>query len=172
MTYAFRDNGRWQITGMRARFNGIGGWHTLTDDERAQHGWFPCIEVNAAFNPTTQIRSPASFELADGVVTATYTIWNKTPEQIAAETKDAMHAATQAHVDAVAQSQGYNDGVSLASYVGDPKPQWAAEAEAFVAWRSEVWQAFTDTCDDIANGYDAPTIDEFIASLPAMEWPQ
>lgn len=85
MIYAYRDDGRWTIASLMPRFKGIGGWHTLTDAERAQHGWYPCVEVNANYNPTTQIRSPAEFVLVDNVVTATYTVWDKPEEQVYAE---------------------------------------------------------------------------------------
>jgi hypothetical protein len=86
MIYAYRDAGKWIIASLMPRFKGVGGWHTLTDAERAKHGWYPCIEVNANYNPTTQIRSPAEFVLANGIVTATYTIWDKPNSQIYAET--------------------------------------------------------------------------------------
>ena len=85
MIYAYRDSGKWVIASLMPRFKGVGGWHTLTDDERAKYGWYPCVEVNAQHNPVTQIRSPAEFVLADGIVTATYTIWDKPDSQIYAE---------------------------------------------------------------------------------------
>jgi hypothetical protein len=82
MIYAYRENGRWVIASLMPRFKGIGGWHTLTDEERAKHGWYPCVEVNAQYNPTTQIRSVPEFVLKDNVVTATYTIWDKPESQV------------------------------------------------------------------------------------------
>ena len=85
MIYAYKDDGRWVIASLRPRFNGIGGWHALTDKERAKHGWYPCVEVNAQFDPVTQIRSTAEFVLEDGVVTATYTIWDKPESQVYGE---------------------------------------------------------------------------------------
>jgi hypothetical protein len=82
MIYAYKDSGKWTIASLMPRFKGVGGWHKLTDAERAKHGWYPCVEVNANYNPITQIRSPAEFVLADGIVTATYTIWDKPESQI------------------------------------------------------------------------------------------
>jgi hypothetical protein len=90
MIYAYRDIGKWTIASLMPRFKGIGGWHTLTDAERAKHGWYPCVEVNAAYNPTTQIRSLAEFVLEDGIVTATYTIWDKPETQIYSEAATAV----------------------------------------------------------------------------------
>ncbi len=88
MIYAYNEKGKWIISSLMSRFRGVGGWHILTDEERAKHGWYPCIEVNANYNPTTQIRSPAEFVLADGIVTATYTIWDKPESQIYSEAAD------------------------------------------------------------------------------------
>jgi len=85
MIYAYKDDGKWIIASLMPRFRGIGGWHTLTDAERAKHGWYPCVEVNANYNPTTQVRSAPSFTFADGVVTAVYTIWDKPESQIFSE---------------------------------------------------------------------------------------
>jgi hypothetical protein len=85
MIYAYKESGKWVIASLMPRFRGIGGWHTLTDAERAKHGWYPCVEVNANYNPTTQVRSAPSFTFADNVVTAVYTIWDKPESQILSE---------------------------------------------------------------------------------------
>lgn len=88
MIYAYIGEGGWTIVSLMPRFKGIGGWHTLTDEERAKHGWYPCVEVNAQYDSVTQIRSPAEFVLADNVVTATYTIWDKPDSQVYNEAAD------------------------------------------------------------------------------------
>jgi len=99
MIYAYKENNQWTIASLMPRFRGIRGWHTLTDQERATHGWYPCVEVNANYNPTTQIRSPAEFVLADGVVTATYTIWDKPESQILNEAlTEARNNRAQAYI--------------------------------------------------------------------------
>jgi len=92
MIYAYKDNGKWVIASLMPRFRGVGGWHTLTDAERAKHGWYPCVEVNANYNPTTQVRSTADFSFADNVVTAVYTIWDKPESQIYNEAADAVRS--------------------------------------------------------------------------------
>lgn len=88
MIYAYIGEGGWTIASLMPRFKGIGGWHTLTDEERAKYGWYPCVEINAQHDPVTQIRSPAEFVLADNVVTATYTIWDKPDSQVYSEAAD------------------------------------------------------------------------------------
>lgn len=48
-------------------------------------------------------------------------------------------AAIQAHIEETARARGYRDAVTLASYVASTIASWAAEAQAFVAWRDAVW---------------------------------
>lgn len=97
------------------------------------------------------------------------------PEPIPPTTDEiiaSFQAAIQYHVDITAQQRGYDGGNSLAGYVVSTNPAWAAEAQAFVAWRNAVWlHAYADL-DKVTSGQRAvPTIDGFIAELPAMVWP-
>lgn len=80
--------------------------------------------------------------------------------------------AIQAHVDATAQERQYDSGVSCASYVNSTVQQWAAEAAAFVAWRDAVWAYAYSELDRVQRGLRTqPSIDEFLAELPMMQWP-
>lgn len=80
--------------------------------------------------------------------------------------------AIQAHVDAAARSHSYADAESLASYVSSTVPGWAAEAQAFVAWRDAVWvHAHTELARVLAGERAQPTVMSLIAELPAIEWP-
>lgn len=79
--------------------------------------------------------------------------------------------AIQAHVDAVAASRGYGNGVMLASYKDSTIPQWAAEAEAFIPWRDQVWASAYATLAAVQAGQQQPpTLAGLIASLPAIQW--
>lgn len=79
-------------------------------------------------------------------------------------------AAVQAHVDAVAQSRDYRHGDALAGHVNDPKPEWAAEAAAFVNWRSAVWAQVYGMWASPPD--PVPTPAEVVAGLPVIEWPE
>lgn len=90
------------------------------------------------------------------------------PEIMAAFTR-----AIEAHIEATAQARQYSSSVSCASYLNDPNPVWAAEAQSFIAWRSAVWAEVFATLAEVQAGERAvPTVTELIAELPAMEWPQ
>lgn len=73
-----------------------------------------------------------------------------------------------AHVESVAQSRGYNSAASCASYVTDPNPVWAAEAQAFVAWRSAVW---TTAMTLLSTSSTIPEKEAVMSALPQITWP-
>lgn len=89
-----------------------------------------------------------------------------------APTQQDYTAAIQAHVDQVAASRGYNDGVHLASYTASTVPAWASEAAAFVAWRDAVWAyAYAQLAAVQDEDRAQPTVAGLVAELPAMTWP-
>ena len=80
--------------------------------------------------------------------------------------------AVQAAIDAAAKSRGYTDGFALASYHASTVPAWAAEAQAFVAWRDAVWVHAYDVLAAVQGGTRAPpTIVALISELPIIIWP-
>lgn len=88
-----------------------------------------------------------------------------TPEQLVEQ----IRAAVQAHVDATARERLYDSGNSLASYVASTNPQWAAEAQAFVAWRDTVWAQVYALWASPPEPW--PTPEAVIADLPVISWP-
>ena len=97
----------------------------------------------------------------------------RTPEQIEAEALDAhkarVVAAIDAHVEAQAVAMQYNGAAHLASYVASGVAEWAAEAQAFVAWRDAVWQAALGLLADAQASGDVISVEDALAALP--EWP-
>jgi hypothetical protein len=79
--------------------------------------------------------------------------------------------AIQEVVDATANGKLFRDGVTLASYVSSTNPQWATEAQAFVAWRDAVWGYAYAELEKVTTGQRSqPTVDEFVAELPVITW--
>lgn len=80
--------------------------------------------------------------------------------------------AIQTHIDATAKAKNYGDGTACASYSNSTNPAWAAEAQAFIAWRDAVWvYVYTQLAAVQSNQRTAPTVQGFISELPAMVWP-
>lgn len=83
-------------------------------------------------------------------------------------TIDDYRRAIDAHVEATARSRQYNSAAHMASYIASTVPEWAAEAEAFVAWRDQVW---VTAIQMLATTTEAPKIEAVIEALPQIEWP-
>ncbi|WP_046665433.1 hypothetical protein [Neorhizobium galegae] len=85
---------------------------------------------------------------------------------------DHYQSAFDAHLDAVAQQRRYSSRLTIVSYAGSTKPQWAAEAETFIAWRDAALDYMFDQLAAVEAGEIAPpTIEEFIGGITPIVWP-
>ena len=84
MIYAYKENSRWVFpVSMRSRFNGVGGWHTLTDEQRAEYGWYLFEPTNYSYNPNTQNRfGPFNVRLEGIILKADYQVVDKSVEDL------------------------------------------------------------------------------------------
>ncbi len=79
--------------------------------------------------------------------------------------------AIQSQIDAKAQEKQYNNSATLASYVNSTVAAWAAEAQAFVAWRDQVWAYALAELDKVQSGErEQPSVEAFLTELPVFEW--
>jgi len=80
--------------------------------------------------------------------------------------------AVQVLLDETVQQRNYDNIATAASYAGDPDPIFNAEGTACKAWRSLVWRkCYTDLAAVQAGQMPQPTVEQFVASLPALVWP-
>ncbi|SOC93536.1 hypothetical protein SAMN05216358_3715 [Rhizobium sp. AN5] len=80
--------------------------------------------------------------------------------------------AIQNLVDSTAREKQFRDGVTLASYTASTKPKWAAEAQAFVVWRDNVWfYAYGELAKVQAGQRPQPTVDQFLGEIAPISWP-
>ncbi len=80
--------------------------------------------------------------------------------------------AIQNLVDSTARERQFRDGVTLASYTASTKPKWAAEAQAFVAWRDNVWfYAYGELAKVQAGQRPQPSVELFLAEIAPIAWP-
>ena len=80
--------------------------------------------------------------------------------------------AIQNLVDSTARERQFRDGVTLASYLGSTKSKWAAEAQAFVAWRDNVWfYAYGELAKVQAGQRPQPTVEQFLGEIARIAWP-
>lgn len=91
---------------------------------------------------------------------------------LAGESEWMYKGAVQRLLDATAQARGYDGILAACSYYGSTIAKFRAEANACIAWRDAVWAYCYDQLAKVQAGDIAqPSIDEFIASLPAIAWP-
>jgi len=91
----------------------------------------------------------------------------ETPEEI----KDRLTAFIDDYVEAAAKLRQYNGAAHLASYVASTVPEWAAEAQGFVAWRDQVWLTVIAEMIAVEAGEkQVPTEAELTELLPPMNW--
>lgn len=92
-----------------------------------------------------------------------------TAEQIIAQ----LTADVQQHMDAAAQSRGYDNIFTACTYAEEPAvPRFQAEGQSFRAWRSQVWDTCYAIMDDVQQGLrPTPTAAKLIAELPTLTLP-
>ena len=79
----------------------------------------------------------------------------------------------QEAIDNKAMGKGYTNGFACATYVTSTNPQWAAEAQAFVAWRDICFDYGYDYLSKVQSGEIAnPNLEDFLMEIPAMVWPE
>lgn len=75
---------------MCSNFNGIGAWHTLTDEERAKYGWYPATVVNESYDPRTQVPEDPILSFDGERITVTHSYADKPLETIRQESLEAL----------------------------------------------------------------------------------
>jgi hypothetical protein len=94
------------------------------------------------------------------------------PIVLTAEEKLRLYqTAVSDFVNSVARQRQYDNALSAASYANSTNVLWKAEAEVFIAWRDVVYADALQVLADVNSGEDAPSIDDLLASFPAIQWP-
>ena len=124
-------------------------------------------------DPIAQTVTEGAPEHVGGEWVQTWVVSSATAGEKAERVQRHMADVTRAvdeHVEARARALEYNGAAHLAGYVTSTVAEWAAEAQAFVAWRDLVWQAAIAAQDSAEASGEIPSVADVIASLP--EWPQ
>lgn len=149
-----------------------GGWVDLPDGSRvspAQDGWALRGYELHTIRPADPV--PAGYR----VVSSSVQIVNGLPKWVdvveaVPVTIDDYKAAFDNHLDTVAQSKGYDNRMTIATYTESTNPIWASEAAAFVAWRDAALASMFGQFAAVQGGGNAPTVEEFLTGLPTIQW--
>lgn len=77
--------------------------------------------------------------------------------------------AMEAHLDAEKAERGYTKR-EPSDYAGSSNPRWAQDAADWIAHRDEVMAYGLEIENKAKRGEPVPTLDEFKAALPVVEW--
>lgn len=92
-----------------------------------------------------------------------------TEEEIAAQTQARYTALIQKVLDDAAKELGYDNCLSVCSYVDTGVAKFDAEGTAFRAWRSAVWAKGYEILDMVLSGQmEIPTEEELLELLPEL----
>jgi len=84
-----------------------------------------------------------------------------------------VQQAVQERLDAFARTRAYDGIMSAATYAASAVPKFAAEGQYAVQARDATWAACYQIMADVQAGMRAmPSVDDVLAELPALEWPQ
>ena len=126
-------------------------------------------------------------EVAPPDTTAQY-VWNEQNEQWELHTETInpvdiikqYEDAIQQYIDTVAQARGYDNGYTCASYFEDKNARYAADAQVFKDWRSDIWVYVNNILNQYSSALNGsvstedlsnyPTPEQIIAQLPLIEW--
>lgn len=106
----------------------------------------------------------------EGATTRTFEIG--LPPQPSMEVVKKMYEdAVQSHLDATAQSRGYDNTYTCLSYLSSTDEIWKRESNAFNAWRDSVWRKAHEILNAFMSGeIEQPSVEEVIAQLPLIDW--
>ena len=129
------------------------------------------VEIDAATHATFTGKAPEGSELGADAQGAP--AWVKVAPAAQGEANAKLLTAwVNTRLDEVAVQYGYDNILSAVSYAGDPHPVYAADGDAFKAWRSAVWSAATAAIAAAKGGTaPMPTRAAFVAVLPAYVAP-
>lgn len=81
-------------------------------------------------------------------------------------------AAVQKHLDDFARTRGYDGILSAATYATSTVPKFAAEGQYAVEARDATWAKCYEVLAAVeAGSRPMPTLDELLAELPVLTWP-
>lgn len=131
------------------------------------------------FDPITQSVNEVDPALADGKWTQQWVVSDLAPETISAnqaaaleQAKKSYEAALDAHFLAAAKAKGYDTQYTCALRAGYPGP-FHDEGVAFATWMDNCnVAAFTLMSQVLAGAVPMPSMEDFLAGLPVLTWPQ
>lgn len=157
-------------------YGNISNFHLMDEAIINSYGFYRVVNsTTPSYDPSHQkIVNSLSFD--GNVVNKSYTVVNLSQEeqlQKINEMKLFFVNAVETFLDSIVSQKDYKNILHACSYVESSVPQYKAEALAVVAWRDLVWgKAYEIQNAILAGSRTVPTREEFLAEMPALEWPE
>lgn len=137
-------------------------------------GVFAVQPVPAPQASWARIVSEVEPQLVDGVWVQSWAVRDATDAEkvaiVGARERQCSDAA-RVHLNAGAQSRGYDDIVAACSYAASSHARFGQEGRDCLQWRDAVWDAVSVVFEDVRAGRrDLPTAEEVVAELPRIVW--
>jgi len=140
-------------------------------------GVYPVTEAaDPAYNPDTQrvVKATTPVQVS-GAWILPKTVEPLSQEEQEAKAKalmDSYSAAVQNLLDSTAKEKGYDNIISMTSYVNSGNAKWANEAAAAITWRDACWNESLVQMGNYLSTGNKPSMEDFIAAMPTPVWPQ
>lgn len=140
------------------------------EEDEAPSGWYRFVVTNERPQDEDGKFICHHYEFRDDTLYKTYFIVDSLDDSRLYTVKD-YEDAIQEFLDKTVQQRGYDNVYTCLSYKDDPDPIFAAEADAVLAWRSQVWRTAQGILNQWATGQiEQPTIQQVISQLPELGW--
>ena len=142
----------------------------MFEEDEAPDGWYEFVTTNERPTIPEGQYLCHHYEFRDNVLYRTYFLVDSREDTRLYTVKD-YEDAVQKYLDETVQQKGYDNVYTCLSYKGDPDPIFSAEADAVLAWRSQVWRTAQGILNQWQTGQiEQPTISQVIAQLPILSW--
>lgn len=154
----------------------ISNFNLMDEEIVNSYGFYRLVTDDLpSYDPHFQ-KLTASLALEGSVIRKSYSVDTLTQEeqlQKINEMKLFFVAIVEEFLDSTVLAKDYKNVIHACSYVESSVPQYKAEALAVVAWRDLVWgKAYEIQNAILAGSRTVPTREEFLAEMPALEWPE
>lgn len=140
------------------------GLKYLDDATLAALGWVPVIDTE----DVAEAHGDAVLIVEAGRVRRHRPAAAPTPEALIAQ----IVSATQQRLDDFARTRGYDGILSLCTYATSAEPKFKAEGQYAVEARDATWAKCYEVLAAVeAGSRPMPTLDELLAELPVLTWP-
>ena len=131
------------------------------------------VECDFVYRSDAKYKSAVYYAVEAAIQEGAISIDEPAPIEEPVLTQEDYTKAIQALLEKTALSRRYEQGATaFATYVNSKDTEWAAEAQAFVAWRDTVWRYAYQQLDAVQAGdREQPSVEELLAELPEPTWP-